>query len=224
MLDIDKKVFIEKSIDTLDKILETLRNLPLLKLGELKPESTALIIVDMINAFARQGCLKSPRVEALIPGIAGLLSLCKKQGIPVIAFGDCHTKDSPEFETYPEHGLAETAESEMVDELKKIGGYTLIPKNSTNGFLEEKFQTWLEEHSHLTTFIVVGDCTDICVEQFAKTLKAFFNMLNKRIRVVVPADAVDTFDLGAHYAELMNVMALFGMMGGGVEVVRTIEG
>lgn len=224
MLDIDKIVFIEKSIDTLDKILETLRNLPSLKLGELKPESTALIIVDMINAFTRQGCLKSPRVEALIPGIAGLLSLCKKQGIPVIAFGDCHTKDSPEFETYPEHGLAETAESEMVDELKKIGGYTLIPKNSTNGFLEEKFQTWLKEHSHLTTFIIVGDCTDICVEQFAKTLKAYFNMLNRRVRVIVPADAVDTFDLGAHYAELMNVMALFGMMGGGVEVVRTIEG
>lgn len=223
MFDIDKKAFIEKSIETLDKILENFNRLPSLKLDELKPESTALIIMDMVNAFARQGSLKSSRVEALIPKIAGLLSLCKKRGMPLVAFGDCHTKESPEFDTYPEHGLADTFESEIVDELKQIGGYTLIPKNSTNGFLEEKFQLWLKEHSYLTNFIVVGDCTDICVEQFAKTLKAFFNMLNRKVRVIVPADTVDTFDLDMHYAELMNVTALFGMIGGGVEVVRTIE-
>jgi len=224
LLDIDRKDFIEKSTSAMDEILETLRNLPSLRMEELEPDRTALVIVDMINAFARQGYLKSPQVEALIPRIAGLLSLCGKRGMPVIAFGDCHTMESPEFDTYPEHGLTGTSESEMVDELKKIGGYTLIPKNSTNGFLENKFQTWLKEHSHINTFIVVGDCTDICVEQFAKTLKAFFNMLNKKVRVIVPADAVDTFDLGAHYAEFMNVVALYGMMGGGVEVVGTIQG
>jgi len=115
-----------------------------------------------------------------------------------------------------------TAESEIVDEIKNIGGYTLIEKNSTNGFLEEAFRKWLLENPDINTFILTGDCTDICVQQFAITLKAYFNMNNKRARVIVPLNAVDTYDLGVHDRNLMNVMAAYNMIINGVEVVRDI--
>jgi len=47
-------------------------------------------------------------------------------------------------------------------------------------------------------------------------------MNNKRARVIVPLNAVDTYDLGVHDRNLMNVMAAYNMIINGVEVVRDI--
>ncbi len=140
-----------------------------------------------------------------------------------IAFADCHTKASPEFDAYPSHCMIDTTEGEIVDELKEIGGYTLIPKNSTNGFLEEAFQQWFEENKHINTFIITGDCTDICVQQFAITLKTWFNMQNKKVRIIAPINAVETYDFSLHNGDLMNVMALYNMIINGIEVIASIE-
>lgn len=219
---IERESFLEECRKALEQIYEQLSHLPDLKSSELTPENTALVVVDMINGFAREGALKSEYVEDLIPGIAGLMKLCRSRGIPVIAFADSHTKASPEFDAYPPHCLAGTSESEVVDELKTAADFTLIPKNSTNGLLETEFQRWLESNPGIDRFVVVGDCTDICIQQFAVSLKAWFNRMDKRSRVIVPLDAVDTFDSDAHNRSLMNVMALCSMLGNGVEVVAKI--
>jgi len=220
---INKKEFIEKSSKTLEEIFDTLAKLPAVQLKDLQVKQTALIIVDMVNGFAREGALKSPRVEGLIPEIAKLSKACDELNITKLAFADCHTKASPEFDSYPAHCVIGTSESEMVDELKEIGGYTLIPKNSTNGFLEEAFQKWLKENEHINTFIITGDCTDICVQQFAITLKTWFNMQNKKVRIIVPINVVETYDFGLHNGDLMNAMALYNMMINGVEVAQEVK-
>ncbi|BAF59833.1 amidases related to nicotinamidase [Pelotomaculum thermopropionicum SI] len=215
-----KEAFLEKSLDTLSSICDIIDNLPRLKVDGFIPEKTVLVIVDMINAFAREGNLMSPRVNELVSTVSGILKLCRKHGIGAIAFADCHAPESPEFDAYPKHALAGTSESEVVDEIKEIGGYTLILKNSTNGFLEEGFQSWLRENPQVENFIVVGDCTDICVQQFATTLKADFNRRNRRVRVIVPVNAVDTYDYEPHNGDLMHLMALFSMMGNGIELCK----
>ncbi len=217
---INKNEFIENSVKTLGEIFDVLAKLPAIQMKDLQGKQTALVIVDMINGFAREGALKSPRVEALIPNIAELLKTCHELNIKKLAFADCHTKASPEFDAYPAHCMIGTSEAEMVDELRKLGGYTLIPKNSTNGFQEEAFQQWLEENKQINSFVITGDCTDICVQQFAITLKTWFNMQNKKVRIIVPVNTVDTYDLGLHNGDLMNVMALYNMMINGIEVVR----
>lgn len=219
----DRKGFINKSVKTLEGMLDMLGNLPALKLEELDPARTALVVIDMINGFAREGALKSPRVEALIPVIAELSAECCKRGITRLMFADNHTEASPEFKAYPAHCLKGTSESGLVDELKSPEGYKLIPKNSTNGFLEEEFTNWLRENRRIDNFIITGDCTDICIQQFAVTLKTWFNRLDEPSRIIVPVNAVDTFDLGLHDAELLNVVALFSMAGNGVELVSHIE-
>ena len=48
-------------------------------------------------------------------------------------------------------------------------------------------------------------------------------MQNKNYRVIVPINAVDTYDLGIHNGDLVNIMALYNMIINGVEVVRNIE-
>lgn len=219
----DKREFLNSSLETLDGIYEMLSKLPALSLDEMPSEKTALIIIDMINGFAREGALQSPRVEALIPAVAALSQECSKRGIAKVAFADNHTQASPEFGSYPAHCLAGTSESEIVDELKSIGGYQLIPKNSTNGFLEDDFAKWMEQNSRIRNFIVAGDCTDICIQQFAVTLKTWFNRKNELSRIIVPIDAVDTYDLGLHGADLLNASVLFSMQINGIELVSGVR-
>ena len=219
----NKSEFLKKSTVTLDEIYDILSSLPALPLDELPCDKTALVIIDMINGFAREGTLQSPRVEALIPSIAALSKECGSREIARLAFADNHTQASPEFDSYPAHCLAGTSESEIVDELKSIGGYQLIPKNSTNGFLEDEFSQWIKHNSHIRNFIVAGDCTDICIQQFAVTLKTWFNMKNEPSRIVVPINLVDTYDLGLHDADLLNVSVLFSMQVSGIELVSHIR-
>lgn len=219
---INKNEFLKSSVEALEEIFDMLEKLPAIQLKDLQEKQTALVIVDMVNGFAREGALKSPRVEGLIPEIAELSKACDELHITKLAFADCHIKASPEFDAYPEHCMFDTAEGEIVDELKEIGGYTLIPKNSTNGFLEEVFQKWLKENEHINTFVITGDCTDICVQQFAVTLKTWFNMQNKKVRIIVPINAVETYDFGIHSGDLMNVMALYNMIINGIEVIAAL--
>ncbi len=220
---IKKNEFLKRSTETLGEVFDMLAKLPAIKLRDLHGKQTALVIVDMINGFTREGALKSPRVEGLIPEIAKLSKACDELQIKKLAFADHHTIASPEFDAYPVHCMIGTSEGEIVDELKEIGGYTLIPKNSTNGFLEEEFQRWLKENENINSFIVTGDCTDICIQQFAITLKTWFNMQNKKARVIVPLNTVETYDLGLHDGDLMNVTALYNMIINGIEVVAGVE-
>lgn len=191
----NKSDFLQKSTETLGEIFDMISELPVLQVKDLPKRQTVLVIVDMINGFAREGVLKSPRVEELIPEITGLAKICDQLEIPKLAFADCHSESSPEFQAYPAHCMAGTHEGEIVDEIKAIGGYQLIAKNSTNG----------------------------CIQQFAITLKTWFNMQDKLVRIIVPANAVDTYDLGLHNGDLMNVMALYNMMMNGVEVVKALD-
>jgi len=223
MKNLNKEEFIKRSTETIKEMLDMLEELETIKLKDLKKDQTALFIVDMINGFARQGALKSQRIEGLIPEIVKLSKKCDELGIQKLAFADCHTHASPEFNAYPKHCMMGTIESDVVDEIKEVGGYKLIEKNSTNGFHEEAFKKWLSKNSHITNFVITGDCTDICVQQLAITLKTWFNMQNKNYRVIVPFNAVDTYDLGVHNGDLVNVMALYNMIINGVEVVKEIE-
>jgi len=218
-----KKDFITKSVNALEQIYDMIEKLPSISLSDLNPEETAFVIIDMINGFVREGALQSPRAEALIPEIVRLSEACDKFKIGKIAFADNHTGESPEFGSYPVHCLRGTSESEIVDEIRKTGGYTLIPKNSTNGFLEEEFQKWLRQNKEINTFIVTGVCTDICVQQFAITLKTWFNTMNRKSRVIVPVNTVDTYELGLHDAELTHIMALYNMSINGIELVSEIK-
>ncbi|WDU83264.1 cysteine hydrolase family protein [Caloramator sp. Dgby_cultured_2] len=213
----------KKALDALEEMKKFLDERPHLDIKELNSKETVLVIVDMINGFCKEGNLSSPRIKALIPETERILRLCKENEIKAIAFVDSHSEDSPEFSSYPSHCVRGTWESEVVDELKEVAELKIINKNSTNGFLEDEFQDWLKNNPQIKNFIIVGDCTDICVEQFANTLKAYFNMKNIKARVIVPISAVETYDLGYHYAELLNIVALMIMAGNGVEIVKTVK-
>lgn len=218
-----KDEFLKKSLQTIEGMLNEIDALPSVMISDLKSDETALIVVDMVNGFAREGALKSSRVENLIPAILKICNTCAEREIKIVMFSDCHTEASLELESYPPHCMKGTSESELVSELKNIKNCTLINKNSTNGFLEDEFQQWIQNNKNITNFIIVGDCTDICVLQFSQVLKAYFNTHNIKSNIIVPLDCVDTFDGGLHDADLLNVFSVFSMMGNGIRVVKSIE-
>lgn len=217
-----KEEFLKKSAGALSALSDRLGKLPDLHLSALEPERTALVVIDMVNGFARKGALQSPEVEALIPKVAALSEACRRGGIARVFFADCHGGASPEFGAYPPHCLKGTEESEIVDELKSCGGYALIPKNSTNGFHEKAFSAWLSAHPKTDVFLLAGDCTDICIQQFALALKTAFNCRDRESRVIVPRRLVATYDLPGHPASLMEAMAFAFMMQSGVEAARDV--
>lgn len=214
----NKEVLIAEANHMIGEIFEKLSNIASVSLDSLANEKTMLVIVDMNKGFAKKGALYSERVEGIIEPISELAKEAIGRGIKTIAFTDYHTEESPELGAYPPHCMIETDEWELVDELN-IDSIEVIKKNSTNGFIEPDFN--LPEN--IENVIVVGDCTDICIHQFAITLKTHFNRLNKKAHVYVPMDLVETFDAPFHKANFMNYVFLSSMMDNGVEVIKNIK-
>lgn len=206
-----------------EELANEINSLTPVKLSDFDKDRTVFAAVDIINGFIREGAMHSDSIESIIEPSAKLLSECRRLGIAAVAFADCHGKGCAEFESFPEHCVKGTSESEIVDELKSVGGYTLIEKNSTNGCHEEAFAEFLAAHKQADTFIVCGDCTDICVLQFCLSLKTLFNKENKPLDIVVPINAVETYDAPYHNAAFANLAAYKLMKDCGVRFVSAVE-
>lgn len=212
--------FKKNSINSLKSMIDDIKNSKTVNIDEFDGKNTVLVIIDMVNGFTKEGPLKDDRIKNLIPIISDVSKKCDELKIKKIAFADSHTDESPEFDSYPEHCRKGSSEEEIVEELKQIGGYQLIKKNSTNGFHEKEFKSWLKANKNIRNYIIVGDCTDICIMQFALSLKTYYNMSNEKVRVYIPYNAVETYNVGNHFAELQNVTSLYNMMINGIEVIK----
>jgi nicotinamidase-related amidase len=200
------------------------------------PERVAVFSIDMINGFCKEGPLAGPRVGALIPSVVAILTRAHALGVRnLVLTQDTHSPETPEFGFYPPHCVAGTPESQAVVELAELpfaDQITTIEKNSLSSHLGTRLGAWLADHPQIDTFIIVGDCTDLCVFSAAMHLRLEANALNLKRRVIVPAAAVATFDtpvdvamgLGimAHDGDLHHALFLHNMAQNGVEVVATL--
>lgn len=179
-----------------------------------------LIVVDMLKGFIDEGPLADPSIRQIIPSNVKWVQSFLKDQKPVLYFQDAHTKDALEFENYPPHCLKGTKESELVDELKVYEKQMIqVEKNTTNGFFAPVFQQYLKDHPELQKITVVGCCTDICVLNFAVTMKTYSQTIGKPITIVVPSDAVDTFNIPGHDKKTYHDSALGMMRGAGIQVI-----
>ncbi|SCG83994.1 hypothetical protein DW1_2430 [Proteiniborus sp. DW1] len=223
-MNITKNEVLTNGVKALEEMMGMVNQAPVLNIDTLNPEETVIVIVDMVKGFAIEGILSSPRINKLIEPIVKLTKKCKAMGIKVIAFADSHSKDSLELRFRPEHCLENSIESELVDEIKELGVDRVFYKNSTNGFITDEYLEWIKTSgSKFKNFIIVGVCSDICISQYALTKKAYFNERNMDYRVIVSMDSIDTYDLGAHNADLMNLFSIYQLIDNGIEVVKIVE-
>ena len=103
-------------------------------------------------------------------------------------------------------------------------------KNSISSSIGTELDAWLNaHHQHVDTFVVVGDCTEICVFDLAMHLRLRANAYSYPLRVIVPANCVQTYDLSVdraknlgimpHDGELLHTVLLYQMAPNGIEVV-----
>lgn len=182
-----------------------------------------LVIIDMVNGFVNEGALADKRINKITPNIEKLIKGAMSNGTPIIVFKDTHAEDDEEFNTYPPHCIKGTNECELIPELKKYEkNFHIIEKNTTNGFKTETFQhlvKWIE----FDRVIVTGCCTDICVRDFSLSYMNYIKNTGAKTQIIVPENAVETFDAPNHNATQYNKKALAEMKKNGIFVVNDLE-
>lgn len=213
----------------------SLKNIPLDEAAP-DPQKTAILSQDMINGFCTIGPLASPRVNGIAGHISAFFQKAWNYGIrDILLFQDSHDPDAIEFDAYPPHCIRGTEEAEPVNEFKSLPFFDkliIIEKNSISSGIQTGFEEWLDVHPNLDTFIIVGDCTDICVYQLAMHLRVSANAKQKFRRIIVPARMVQTYDRPVsisreqggfpHPGDLMHQIFLYHIALNAVEVVQDI--
>ena len=197
-------------------------------------ERVAILAVDVTTGFCSEGALASERVGGIVKPIVTLFERAYDLGVRHFVLPqDTHAEEAVEFGSFPPHCVAGTEEAKTVPELMALpfsDRYLILEKNSLSSSINTGLDDWLEDHREVTAFVVVGDCTDLCVYQLAMHLRVRANAFNLGgVRVIVPVDGVDTFDLpvdvareiGAmpHHGDLLHLVFLYSMAQNGVEIV-----
>lgn len=178
-----------------------------------------LVVVDMVNGFIKEGKMSDKDINHITPRIKSLVEsfLSDEEGVAFIK--DTHEVNSTEFKKYPPHCLKGTSESELVSELSSYEQKSLsYEKNSTSTIFAKNFMRDIERMESLKEVIITGCCTDICVMNLAIPLVNYFDEENRDVRVLVPQNAVETFNSNIHNRDEYNSMALKLMKNQGIGV------
>jgi nicotinamidase-related amidase len=169
-----------------------------------------LIVVDMLNDFLKpDGKLYcGPTAEAIIPAVVKKVDEYMKNGDDIIFLADAHAKDDLEFEKFPEHCVAGTPGSFVIDELgESLEDYDnsyLVEKTRYSGFYKTDLDGILN-YKAPDLVEVVGICTSICV------MDTVGGLANRDIKVNVYKDMVADFDPEMHEMALKRMETLYGV-------------
>lgn len=204
---------------TIGQFIEDMETLPIMDISSFSKDSTLVVMIDMINGFAKFGPLSSPNVEAMIPKMSHFLDQTISQGIPVVSYRDAHQEDAEEFGSFPPHCVRGSEESMLVEELER-DVLIDITKNSTNGFLATN-PLELVNGPNIKDIFVMGCVTDICVRDFATTLNKYLQETNQKSTVYVIENLVDTYHIeGIHDRDVEHILALYAMKQSGIKLIR----
>lgn len=165
----------------------------------------ALIVIDMLYDFVDpQGNLYCGlQGSAIISRVETLLQQARNAGVPVIFIADRHLPADPEFDMFPNHCVEDTKGADIIESLRPQGGERVITKRRYSAFFATDLDLTLRELG-ISELVLVGVCTNICVLYTAADARML------AYKVVVPSDAVASFDQGAHEWSLNQLETVLG--------------
>lgn len=214
--------------------------LPEVGLDELiadRPATVATVCVDVVVGFCTEGALSSPRVNGIVAPIARLFTALHERGVRHFVLPqDTHEPDAVEFNAYPPHCIRGTREAETVPELRALpfsDEFTIIEKNALSAFVDTSLPEWVRAHPEVETYVITGDCTDLCTYNLALHLRMDANARQLQRRVVLVEECVDTYDVSMetaqqhgirpHPADFHHIVFLHHMQQNGVEIVKRLK-
>ena len=180
-----------------------------------------LVVVDMVNGFVNEGNMADPGIARIIPGIVGEVEKYRAEEEGIIFIKDTHDPDAAEFAKFPVHCIRGTTESELVEELLPYEeGALVYEKNSTSAVFAPGLLEDIDKMEMLEEVEICGCCSDICVLNLALPLTNFFDQVNRKIRIRVPANLMETYDSETHGRELYNNMTLLFLDQAGIDTTE----
>jgi nicotinamidase-related amidase len=184
-----------------------------------------LINIDMVNGFIRVGALHDPKIAEIIPEQFRLIEMFLRNNDGLAFVKEAHEENCREFDRYPVHCLKGTHEAELVDELKPYEKDALVYlKNSTSAIFAPNFMDDIKQMKNLKEIVITGCCTDICDFNLAVPLNNYFDQVNRRVQIVMPTNAVETFDAPFHNREEYTEAAYKLLRQAGIKLVKKYEG
>ncbi|MFA5516603.1 MAG: isochorismatase family cysteine hydrolase [Desulfuromonadales bacterium] len=150
----------------------------------------ALLIIDMLNDFVREGApLEVPKARAIVPRLQARLAQARRTGQAVIYLCDAHAPDDREFGRlgWPPHAVRGSVGAQVIEELAPAEGEKIVRKTSYSGFYASDLGEVLRRLQP-EELLLTGCVTNICV--FYTAVEAVM----RDYRVRVPADSVAALD------------------------------
>ena len=169
--------------------------------------TTVVMVIDMERGFTDpQGALYAgDGVREIIAPIRDILIAEKARGSQFIFTRDWHEPDDPEFKMWPPHCVKGTWETEIDPALAEFAqNATIINKRRYSAFFDTNLDAILKAIKP-DQVIVTGVATDICVMYTTADLR------NRDYPVIIPANAVTSFDPEAHAFALKHMEKILGV-------------
>lgn len=185
----------------------------------------AVFLIDMNVGFCEKGNLADPTIKQIVPNIIPIIRAVLEKGEGLYVVNDRHSKNSVELKRYAGH-CDNDEECRTIKELSIYEQYAnrTFYKNSTCALFAPGMMEMLMEMVSLKRVIIVGCCTDICIQNFAIALRNFFDELNMDVEIIVPKNAVETFHIeNVHDRKENNERAYTVMENTGIKLVKSMR-
>ena len=182
----------------------------------LDPKRTALLVIDMQNAFVAPGApIEVPGARTIVPAINRLAAALRKRGMPVIWVLHQNSDDwegffgvfvKPEARAAAAKALAAGSELQKPwRELEVASGDIQVTKNRYSALIGQSSSlAGVLRERNIDTLLIAGTKTNVCCECTARDAM----MLD--YKVVMLSDCTAALSDDEHRATLENVIQQFG--------------
>lgn len=187
----------------------------------LDPESTAIVIVDMVNDFCKPGgAMVLPGYEDLMPAQSRMIEAGRAAGCPIVFVIDAHRAGAPnerEFKKRTRHCIEGEWGAQVIDDLDMRDDDIRVIKRRFSAFFNTDLDVTLKDYG-ITSLVVMGVVTNICVRSTVHD--AFFHGYN----VVVVEDGCAATGPREQASSLYDIATHFGVVALSQDVADHLAG
>jgi ureidoacrylate peracid hydrolase len=183
----------------------------------LDPKKTALVVIDMQNAFVAPGApMEVPAARAIVAPINRLAAELRKRGVTVIWVSHQNAKDGRDWSGFFDSFIAPGRRTDaaaalsagsnlqkLFPELAIEKADLRVAKNRYSAFIRSDFENMLRQRG-IDTLLIAGTKTNVCCECTARDAM----MLD--YKVVMLSDCTAALSDDEQRATLENVIQQFG--------------